>query len=79
MNAELRCGAQPTHPPTPSRLQADKVPAVTVSLSLDVLSSTQLRLWISKRLARPSLGFHSDCRRRGFSLSPTTLNPSVLH
>lgn len=55
------------------------VPAVMVSLSLDVLSSTQLLLWISKRLARPSLGFHSDCRRRGFSLSPTTRNPSVRH
>lgn len=61
------------------KLQADTVPAVMVSLCLDVLSSTQLFLWISNRLARPSLGFHSDCRRRGLSFSPTTLNPSGLH
>lgn len=54
------------------------VPAVMVSFSLDVFSSIELLLWISKRLAKPSLGFHSDCRRRGFSWSPTTRNPSVL-
>lgn len=55
------------------------VPAVTVSVSLALCSSTLTLFWISKRLEKPSLGFHSDCSMRGFSWSPTTRKHSVFH